>query len=374
MNIDPVTGKNISESQLPEKFATNDFNILLVANKYQTGFDQPLLHTMYVDKRLDGVQAVQTLSRLNRSYPGKEKPLVLDFINEHEDIYTAFKPYYDTTLLAEESDPALLEELKFELDKFQVYHWSEVEAFAQVFYKSIEKQTKADHARMNKHVQPAKDRYRLLEKDDKKLFRDKLSAFVRYYSFISQLLPFSDPDMEILYSYGRFLLPYLGYEKDDEIINPDDEIKLHFYRTEYMATRSIAMEDGETFHVKSPSEVGTGKSTDEKKPLSEIIDVLNERFGTNFTEEDRLFFEQIEEKAVNDEKIIQTAFANPLDKFQLGIRKILETIMVQRISENDDIVSRYMDDIEFQNVVYPFLTKKIYEKINDLSSSDYKQF
>ncbi|MCF8234040.1 MAG: DEAD/DEAH box helicase family protein [Bacteroidales bacterium] len=363
MNIDPVTGKNISESQLPEKFATNDFNILLVANKYQTGFDQPLLHTMYVDKRLDGVQAVQTLSRLNRSYPGKELPIVLDFINEHEDIYIAFKPYYDTTLLAEESDPALLEELKFELDKFQVYHWSEVEAFAQVFYKSIEKQTQADHARMNKHVQPAKDRYRLLEEDDKKLFRDKLSAFVRYYAFISQLLPFSDPVMEMLYSYGRFLLPYLGYEKDDEIINPDDEIKLQFYRTEHMATRSIALEDGEIFNVKSPSDVGTGKATDEKKPLSEIIEVLNERFGTNFTEEDRLFFEQIKEKAVANEKIIQTATANSLEKFQLGIKKIIEAIMIQRMSDNDEIVTRYMDDHEFQDTIFPVLTREIYEKI-----------
>ena len=116
---------------LPERFDSPDYQILLVANKYQTGFDQPLLHTMYVDKRLDGVQAVQTLSRLNRMIPGKDAPFVLDFVNEAEDIYRAFKPYYDATNLQESSDPGQLEALKHELDQAQVYYWSEVEAFAQ---------------------------------------------------------------------------------------------------------------------------------------------------------------------------------------------------------------------------------------------------
>ncbi len=106
MNRDVITGRPISEAALPERFGSPDYNILLVANKYQTGFDQPLLHTMYVDKRLDGVQAVQTLSRLNRMVPGKDAPFVLDFVNEAEDIFRAFKPYYDKTELEEVSDPA----------------------------------------------------------------------------------------------------------------------------------------------------------------------------------------------------------------------------------------------------------------------------
>ena len=105
MNKDVITGRPISEAALPERFGSSDYQVLLVANKYQTGFDQPLLHTMYVDKRLDGVQAVQTLSRLNRMIPGKETPFVLDFVNEAEDIYRAFKPYYDKTELEEVSDP-----------------------------------------------------------------------------------------------------------------------------------------------------------------------------------------------------------------------------------------------------------------------------
>jgi len=145
MNPDCVSGKPISEKQLPKRFASPDYQVLLVANKYQTGFDQPLLCAMYVDKRLDGVQAVQTLSRLNRKIPGKENPFVLDFVNEAEDIYKAFKPYYDATSLQEGSDPQQLEKLKHELDATQVYYWSEVEAFARVFYKPVARQRQDPH-------------------------------------------------------------------------------------------------------------------------------------------------------------------------------------------------------------------------------------
>ena len=160
MNIDTVTGKRIGEAAIPQRFASSDYQVLLAANKYQTGFDQPFLCAMYVDKRLDGVQAVQALSRLNRTIPGKAEPFVLDFINDVEDIFRAFKPYYDKTELAEASDPARLEALKHELDQEQVYFWSEVEAFAQVFYKPTERQGAADHAHMQRHLQPAVDRFK----------------------------------------------------------------------------------------------------------------------------------------------------------------------------------------------------------------------
>ena len=363
MNTDVITGKPISESQLPEKFDTEDYQILLVANKYQTGFDQPLLHTMYVDKRLDGVQAVQTLSRLNRISPGKETPFVLDFVNSAEDIYTAFKPYYDQTSLQDDTDPQLLETLKHELNVIQVYYWSEVEAFAQVFYKALTKQNPTDHARMQKHIQPAVDRYKSLDEKLAQMFKDKLSSFVKSYAFLSQIIPYSDSEMEMLYSFSRFLLPHLPRERDYEIIKPEDEVSLQYYRIERVSSGSIALEEGEPYGVKGITESGTGKVKEPKKPLSEIIQVLNSKFGTEFTEEDRLFFEQIREKAIKDEKIIQTAEANPLDKFQLGIKKIIENLMIQRMSENDDIVSRYMEDLEFQNESYKILAKEIYKSI-----------
>lgn len=363
MNIDVVTGKNISEAQLPEKFDTSDYQVLLVANKYQTGFDQPLLCAMYVDKRLDGVQAVQTLSRLDRTHPGKEPPFVLDFVNEVEGIYYAFKPYYDVTTLEKPTDPGHLEILKHELNAMQVYHKSEVEAFAHIFYLPPHKQNPSDHARMEKHIQPAVDRFKALDEDHRNTFYEKLTAYVRFYAFISQIIPYSDVELEILYSFGRYLIPRLDLGNDVVNPHPEKEVELQYYRIEKIMSGAIVMDEEESVGVKSPTAVGTSKAKDENKPLSEIIATLNDRFGTEFTEEDRLFFEQIKEKACKDERVIQTARANPLDKFELGIRKIIEALMMQRMAENDGIVTRYMDDTDFQKTIFPILAREIYNAI-----------
>ncbi len=364
MNIDVVTGKNIGEKQLPEKFDSDDYQILLVANKYQTGFDQPMLHTMYVDKRLSGVQAVQTLSRLNRRAGGKDLPFVLDFVNDTDEIYHSFKPYYDTTSLFEESDPEQLESLKYELDQEQVYHWSEVEAFAKVFYKPREKQNASDHAHMHLHLAPAVDRFKTMEKDPQGLFRDKLTGYVRLYAFLSQIMPFVDPDLEMLYSFGRLLLPLLPSDNGIQIVKPEDKVDLEYYRLQRIYSGAINLGDDDQTGVKSPTDVGTGKATDEEKALSNIIEVLNDRFHTEFTEEDRLFFEQIKVAAIRDNAVIQTASANPLDKFQLGVKKLIESIMIKRMADNDKIVSRYMDDPEFQQLAFEKLSEDIFKEIN----------
>lgn len=364
MNTDVVTGKAISEAALPSRFETTDYQVLLVANKYQTGFDQPLLCAMYVDKRLDGVQAVQTLSRLNRMIPGKEAPFVLDFVNDAENIYRAFKPYYDKAELEATSDPSMLNALKHELDRVQVYHWSEVEAFAQVFYKPMERQGAADHAHMQRHLQPAVDRFKAIADEPKREeFRRKLAGYVKVYAFLSQIVPYADRDLEMLYSYGRFLLPHLPLDRDATIVKVGDEVALQYYRLERVFAGAITLKEDETQYIKGPGDVGTGKPKDDMAPLSEIIEVLNERFGTQFSEEDRLFFQQIKEKACNSAQIIQTALANPLDKFELGIRKLIESLMIERMGENDKIVTRYMADQDFQSSAFPILAREIFEAV-----------
>ena len=167
----------------------------------------------------------------------------------------------------------------------------------------------------------------------------------------------------MLYSFGRYLIPHLDIAEDQANPHPEKEVALQYYRIEKMMSGSIVMEDAEHYGVKSPTAVGTGKSKDEDKPLSEIIQALNDRVGTDFSEEDRLFFEQIKEKAAKDERIIQTAMANPLDKFQLGIKTLIESLMMQRMAENDSIVTRYMDDGNFQKTIFPILAKEIYKSI-----------
>jgi len=364
MNIDITTGKSISERQLPEKFATSDYKILLVANKYQTGFDQPLLCAMYVDKRLDGVQAVQTLSRLNRSYPGKEDPFILDFVNKPADIYAAFKPYYDSTELEKETDPTLLEAIKSELDKMRVYTNIEIEGFAQIFYKPLEKQKPSDHAKMEGFVQIAKINFNKLEKDDQELFKNKMTSFVRLYAFVSQIITYTDEEWEKLYTFSRFLLPHLQITNNENPENPQDDIILTHLRNQKISEHQIDLSDGDNIKVTAPTEVGTKKALDPKVPLSVIIETLNDKFGTDFTDEDRLFFEQIMEKAQKNGEVVRKAKTNPYDKFELGIKEILKKMMMQRMKENDDIVTRYLDDEVFQKATLSILAQEIYANVN----------
>ena len=364
MNVDIVTGKPISEAALPNRFDSPDYQVLLVANKYQTGFDQPRLCAMYVDKRLDGVQAVQTLSRLNRTAPGEDAPFVLDFVNNAEDILNAFKPYYDKTEVIETSDPSRLEALKHELDQAQVYYWSEVEEFTGVFYKAPEDQRPSDHADMQKCLQPAVTRFAAIEQDDaREQFRDKLSGYVGLYAYLSQIVPYGDPEQEMLYSYGHFLLPHLPLDRDDAVIKLGSEVALQYYRLERVSSGPINVSEGEPQHVRPPTEVGTGRAQDPKAPLSEIIEVLNERFGTQFNEVDRLFFQQIKEKACNDETVVETARANPRDRFELGIKSRLDELMIERMSENDQIAERYLSDETFRNLALPILARAIFEDL-----------
>jgi type I restriction enzyme R subunit len=366
MNVDYKNGRHISETQLKDRFGSEDYQILLVANKYQTGYDQPLLCAMYVDKRLDGVQAVQTLSRLNRIYPGKEAPFVLDFVNKAEDILAAFKPYYTVTELESESDPTHLEELKHELNQMQVYSWQEVGDFARVFYKPLAEQKRGDHAALQKHLQSAVERYKKFENDeDRDKFRDKLKAYVRLYSFVTQLVNYTDQEQEMLYSFGRFLLPHI-HPSDSRDAYPEKDVDLQYYRLQKVMEGSIDLSEGEDVKVKSPTDTGTRNAKEEDKPLSEIIETLNERFGTDFSEADRLFFEQIKETAMRDEGVLKTAAANPLDKFELGIQQIIKDLMMKRLKENDKIVSRYMDDEKFQNVIFRILAKDIYTELSDI--------
>src|SRR5690606_3783102 len=156
------------EKELPEKFESDSYQLLLVADKYQTGFDQPLLHTMYVDKKLSGVKAVQTLSRLNRTAKGKEDTFVLDFANEQEDILKSFQPYYELTTVDEPSDPNLLSDLQYKIESAQVIWKSEVDNFCETYFKSTDRVNTKDQAKLNKFIDPAVDRFKYLPSEEEK--------------------------------------------------------------------------------------------------------------------------------------------------------------------------------------------------------------
>ena len=357
--------KGIREKELPERFGTEEYQVLLVAEKYQTGFDQPLLHTMYVDKRLSGIQAVQTLSRLNRTHSGKEDTFVLDFVNEPEEILAAFQPYYEQTLIGERADPKQLYELQAKLEAQQVYYTAEVAEFCRVFYKPKPHQTTADHAQMNACIDPAVSRYRELEEEDREEFRKTLVAYRNLYAFLSQIIPFQDSDLEKLYSYIRFLLTKLPRGDRGPVYNFDDDVALKFYRLQKISEGSISLEPGKQEPVSGPTAVGTGIARGEEIELSKLIDILNERFGTEFKPGDQLFFDSICEDAVADTNLRQAAIANTMENFGYVFRKALEGLFIDRMEQNEEITAKFMNEKDFQDAVTKHLLEQVYSQIRD---------
>jgi len=368
MNVD-AQGKHIKEKELPERFGTEEYQVLLVAEKYQTGFDQPLLHTMYVDKRLSGIQAVQTLSRLNRIHPGKEDTFVLDFVNEPGEILNAFQPFYEQTLIGERAEPQQLYELQAKLDGHQVYYKAEVEEFCKVFYKPKPNQTTADHARMNACIDPAVNRYNGLEEEAREEFRKTLVAFRNLYSFMSQVIPFQDSDLEKLYSYVRFLLTKLPRGDRGTVYNFNDDVALKYYRLQKIGEGSIVMEHGAGYEVSGPTSVGTGAVRGDEIELSKLIDILNERFGTDFRPGDQLFFESIREDAVSDSNLRQAALANTMENFGYVFRKALEGLFIDRMDQNEEITAKFMNEDQFRDAVSQHLLKEVYEKIREVAEA-----
>lgn len=212
-----------------------------MADKYQTGFDQPLLHTMFVDKKLTGIQAVQTLSQLNRTHPGKTDTFVLDFVNDAEDIKKAFLPFYDKTELEEATDLNIIIDLKNKLDDFQVYWQSEVEAFSKIFFKPRSKQTTGDLGELYKYIDPAVDRYREKPEEEQDEFKSALASYVRLYSFISQIAPFKSADLHKLHAYGQLLLRKLPKNNDSGGIRLDNDVVLQYYRLERTGQENISI-------------------------------------------------------------------------------------------------------------------------------------
>ncbi len=355
--------KGIREKELPKRFGTEEYQVLLVAEKYQTGFDQPLLHTMYVDKRLAGIQAVQTLSRLNRTHPGKEDTFVLDFVNEPEEILKAFQPFYEQTLIGERAEPQQLYEIQAKLDFHQVYYKAEVHEFCKVFYKPKPNQTPADHARMNACIDPAVGRYNELEEDVQDEFRKTLVAFRNLYSFMAQVIPFQDSDLEKLYSYIRFLLTKLPRGGRGSIYNFDDDVVLKYYRLQKIGEGSIIMEPGARYEVSGPISVGTGIARGDEIELSRLIDILNKRFGTDFKPGDQLFFEAIREDAMADSSLRQAALANTMENFGYVFRKALECLFIDRMEQNEEITAKFMNEDQFREAVSHHLLREVYEQI-----------
>ena len=357
----------IREKELPEKFAGSEYQVLLVAEKYQTGFDQPLLHTMYVDKRLAGIQAVQTLSRLNRIHPLKEDTFVLDFVNDRQEIYEAFKQFYEGAHMGQEAEPDQLYQLMSELNTAGVYLPEEVERFCAVYFKPKERQSTNDHQAMNAALDPAVDRFKALVQksvEEAEVWRGKLLAFRDLYAFLSQVIPYGDSDLEKHYVFARHLSAKLPRRNSGPGYTFDDDVRLEYYRLQKISEGSIELNYGKAQALDGPKEVGTAMMRDENVALSQLINVLNERFGTDFNDADQLFFDQFVVAAVQSDELQQAAQANPVDKFELVFSRLLESLIVDRMDQNEAIFARFMNDAAFRRDVTAWLNAQVYEQLS----------
>ena len=356
-----------SEKELPEIFDREEYKILIVADKYQTGFDQPLLQTMYVDKKLSGVKAVQTLSRLNRTCAGKEDTFVLDFVNDRETIFASFQPYYEITTVTEETDINHLYDLKARLDEFQIYWEKEIEEFANVYFNP---ETKLNNPKQQKYLysftDPAVDRFKEIEEEEKQdEFKKGLRTWTNLYAFLAQIMPFVDPDFERFYAYAKLLQTRLPKRELSESLHLDDEVALEYYRLQKIKEGSIDLLTGETGELSGTTEAGLKRAKDEEALLSEIINVLNDRFGTEFEEADKLFFDQIEAELMEDETLQTQAKVNKIDTFKYAFEDLFITKLIDRMDQNQEIFEKILEDKVFGNLVKELMMKKVYKKMNE---------
>jgi type I restriction enzyme, R subunit len=356
--------KGIREKELPEKFESEEFQILIVAEKYQTGFDQPLLHTMYVDRRLDGVQAVQTLSRLNRTAAGKTDTFVLDFVNEREDIQNAFKPYYRETEIGEMPDVHQLYVIQTELEASSVIDKPDITAFCEIWFRNRRDPTAGEHKQLNGIIDKAVVRFEALEASDKDTFKSKLVSFRNLYAFLAQMIPYQDSDLEKFYTYIRFLLSKLPRRSSGSGYEVEDEVALRYYRLEQVSTGTISLEEGEAEPLKGPTEVGLRRADGKQVALSQLVDKLNERFGTDFKPADQLFFDQIAEAAVDNDTLKTAAKVNTLENFKPVFDRLLEALFIERMEGNEDIFDRLMNDPEFRNIAANELMRDVYRRLH----------
>lgn len=336
-------GKAVPETATAETFKQNEFRLLIVANKFQTGFDQPLLHTMYVDKKLGGVNAVQTLSRLNRICPpDKEDTMVLDFANEADEIQKAFQPYYERTLLKEATDPNLLYDLQNKLDGFHLFTEAEVEKFATIYFDP-----KGTQDKLQAVLAPVVDRYKDATLDTQSEFRGCLVDYVRLYAFLSQVITFADADLEKLYVFAKLLWRVLPVNRDPLPVEVQQNIDLDAFRLRKTGTTKIKLEKGtQELEPMTPKDEG-GVRPEDIEPLSQIIKELNERFGTDFTEEDKVFIRQLEQRIANDPALEASIKVNPPEDARLTFNQVVNDKLQDMVDSNFKFYKQITDNQEF---------------------------
>lgn len=352
-------GTHISEAQTKAEFHDN-FNVLVVAEKYQTGFDEPLLHTMIVDKKLKSVKAVQTLSRLNRTCPGKYDTFVLDFANTKEDILEAFQPFYQETYLEQEVNSDLIYQTQKELRGYAIYTDEDIEAFIKEYTRDG-KQDKNAMGRMTSILLPAANRYNKKTPDERYQFRRQLRSFIKWYSYISQIVRMFDKDLHKEYVFCSYLINLIPAESVD-MIDLEGKLKLEYYKLQktFDGAIQLAEEKGSYEPVKQKGAMGR----DTKEPLDELIEKINEKFKGNFTPGDRVLLNALRDKLMGDQKLASMAKSSDPQIFTESIfPKAFGDAAMESYLESQDTYTSLFEDRSKYNAIMFALADVIYREM-----------
>ncbi|MVA74775.1 DEAD/DEAH box helicase [Auraticoccus sp. F435] len=339
-----------SESQLPQRFC-EEYQVLVVAEKYQTGFDEPLLHTMYVDKKLAGVKAVQTLSRLNRTHPGKQDTFVLDFANSAEEIRDSFADFYEESF-ANPTDPNVLYTMEHELRTAGVLSSDEMHAAVRALLSDDPAQQPVIYANLD----PAVGRFVSLEEEAQELFRATLQHFCRAYAFVAQVMPFTDPELEELFLYGRLLLTDLPAGESDPMPQLSSTVQLTHLRIAVTGESAIALEASDEPGEALPGQ-GKGKQAEPVLDrLSALIAVLNDKYGAELGEADKIWMEQQRVELKSDHGMRTVAENNDRQQYRLVLENRVKELLVQRHEKNGLLFDLFFSNQDFQERFLDHLT------------------
>ncbi len=346
------------ESQTAKEFDKDKHRMIVCANKFQTGFDQPKLCAMYVDKTLTGVAAVQTLSRLNRCYPGK-RTFILDFVNDWETIRASFATYYEVTEIDQVTDPSIIYDTKDRLDKFGVYQQSEVDAVADAWYNVADVTRKL--MSIESLLAPAVDRWQALEDEDKILFKTLLKKFIKTYSFVTQMLQFGDENLHRFFVYASVLVKKLFIETSDDV-RLRDKVEIEYLRIEDKGTRSISLESEKLHNGEAIPGV---RPPEEKEFLSELVRQMNERFGTDWKDADKLI-KAVGDKIMEDDEFVTTAKNNSMKEVESIFFDAYTDALYSIISEGGEMADAIMNNPEgYEEFLRENLLPYIYMRIRE---------
>ncbi|MBR4655682.1 MAG: type I restriction endonuclease subunit R [Oscillospiraceae bacterium] len=356
-------GSHISEEQTKAEFHDN-FNVLVVAEKYQTGFDEPLLHTMVVDKKLRGVKCVQTLSRLNRICAGKNDTFILDFVNTAEDIQEAFQPFYQETMLSQEVNVDLIYQTQKELREYNLYSDNDIKAFSDIYFSYARQDAKA-MGKMTSALKPVADRYNKKTADERYQFRRLVRSFIKWYGYISQVCRTFDKDMHKEYVFCSYLLKLLP-NTTTEMLDLEGALKLEYYKLEQTFKGGIALREEVGVYVPASGK-GTA-SPEAKEPLEEVIEKINQMFSGNFTDADRVLLYALHDRLKGDKKLAKIAKSSDPQVFSESIfPKTFDEVAQDSYVEQTEAFTSLFENKSKYKAVMSALAEMLYKEFNQQS-------